>query len=150
MLRTCPACGAHNRIPPAKLASVGTCGKCGAALPASAAPIDVGDVGDVATFYAIVAGSPVPVVVDFWATWCGPCRMTAPEVKPAAADLAGRAVVVKIDTDKVPALAQRYQVSGIPNFAVFRGGKLAHQQAGALKAPQIVSLATTSTRGVSQ
>ncbi len=147
MLRTCPACGAHNRIPPTKLAAVGKCGKCGAALPASAAPIDV---GDVATFDAIVAGSPVPVVVDFWAPWCGPCRMTAPEVKHAAADLAGRAVIVKIDTDKVPALAQRYQVSGIPNFAVFRGGKLAHQQAGALKAPQIVSLATTSTRTVSQ
>jgi len=147
MLRTCPACGAHNRIPPAKLATAGKCGNCGAVLPASAAPIDV---VDVATFDAIVASSPVPVVVDFWAPWCSPCRMTAPEVTHAAADLAGRAVVVKIDTDKVPALAQRYQVSGIPNFAIFRGGKLAHQQAGALKAAQIVSLATTSKRGVPQ
>lgn len=139
MTRTCSSCGAVNRIPAKHLADAGKCARCKAALPASAAPIDV---ASVAEFDAIVGESPVPVVVDFWAAWCGPCRMVAPEVKAAAATLAGKAVVVKVDTEALPALAARYQVTGIPNFAVFAGGALRHQQAGAIRAPDIVRLAT--------
>ena len=137
MVRTCSACGAQNRIPAAHLADIGRCGRCKAALAASDAPIDI---TDVASFDAIVKGAKVPVLVDFWAAWCGPCRMVAPEVKTAAHTLAGKALVVKVDTEKLPELAQRYRVQGIPNFAVFKDGALAHQQAGAMRAPQLVQL----------
>ena len=139
MIRTCSACGAQNRIPAARLAQAGRCGRCKADLPASNAPIDV---ADVASFDEIVRDSKVPVLVDFWAAWCGPCRQVAPEVKHAASDLAGRALVLKVDTEKLPQLAARYHVQGIPNFVVFKNGALAHQQAGALRAPQLVQLVT--------
>ena len=81
------------------------------------------------------------VFVDFWATWCGPCRMVAPEVKKAAHNLAGTALVLKVDTDAQPELAQRYQVSSIPNFAVFSGGRLLRQQPGAVDHRQLEKLA---------
>ena len=97
-----------------------------AELSPNDAPIDV----DEGAFDRIVRESPVPVLVDFWAEWCGPCQMAAPEVKHVAHDLAGRAVVLKVNTEASPRLAARYNVRGIPNFAVFRGGKLIHQQAG--------------------
>ena len=138
MTRTCTACGARNRIPPARLADVAVCGRCKASLPASAAPIDV---VDVAGFDAIINASPVPVLVDFWAAWCGPCRMVAPDVSRAAAALAGRALVLKVDTERMPELATRYRVAGIPNFAVFRGGRLVSQQAGAIRQPALEALA---------
>ena len=103
-------------------------------LPPHASPISITSESQ---FDDIVNGARVPVVVDFWAPWCGPCRQVAPEVKKAAHNLAGKAIVLKVDTDALGDLAQRYQVQSIPNFAVFSGGRLMRQRAGAIDHRQL-------------
>jgi thioredoxin 2 len=85
---------------------------------------------DTVLFDEIIRSSRVPILVDFWADWCGPCRAAAPEIARTAKNMAGQAIVLKVDTDKNQQLAARFAVRGIPNFAVFSGGKLVKQQAG--------------------
>ena len=128
--RTCGACGATNRIPPKHLADKGKCGRCKAELSPLDRPYAVPDTG---SFDQIVGEATVPVLVDFWAPWCGPCRMVGPELEKAARSLAGKAVVLKVNTDELSELAQRYQIRGIPDFMVFRGGKQVFEQAGAVR-----------------
>jgi thioredoxin 2 len=111
---------------PRNLADTGRCGSCKAPLAPLAAPLDV----DATAFDQIVREAKVPVLVDFWAAWCGPCKMAAPEVAALARELAGQAVVLKVDTERNPELAERYRVQSIPNFLVLRGGRAVMQRAG--------------------
>jgi thioredoxin 2 len=125
-IRSCKNCGQKNRVSASHLADTGRCGACKTPLPALDEPLAVDD----ALFDEILQSSKVPVLVDFWAEWCGPCKAAAPEVARTAKDMAGRGLVLKVDTDRHQQLAARFNVRGIPNFAVFFGGKLVSQQAG--------------------
>ena len=135
MIRACAQCGTKNRVPGAHLAYTGRCGACKQPLTAVDKPLTA----DVALFDEVVRTAKVPVLVDFWAAWCGPCRMVGPEVERAAAEMAGQAVVLKVDTEAQPELSGRYAIRSIPMLMVFSGGELVQQQAGAVRSEQMVA-----------
>ena len=126
MIRTCNHCGQKNRVAAPNLTSRVRCGACKTELDPIDEPIDA----DQALFDEIVSRARVPVLVDFWAAWCGPCRMAAPEVERVARDKAGQVLVLKVNTDEQAELTSRYHVRGIPFFMVFNDGRVVNQQAG--------------------
>ena len=135
MLIPCPSCHRRNRVHARDLVRQIRCGACKAMITPIAVPLDA----DPAMFDEVQRDATLPVLVDFWAAWCGPCRMAAPEVKRVAAEMAGRALVLKVDTEKYPELAERFQVEGIPNFVVLKGGQVVFQQPGVVPAAQMVN-----------
>jgi thioredoxin 2 len=137
ILTPCPSCGATNRLPYGALERTTRCGRCHTMLPAPGAPIEV---WDASTFDALVSQASVPIVVDFWAPWCGPCHMMAPEVEKVARHLSGEAVVAKVNTETQPELAERFRIRSIPTIAIFRNGHEVTRAAGARPAAEIAAL----------
>jgi thioredoxin 2 len=133
----CPSCGATNRLPVDEIArgKKAVCGRCKTPLTAAAAPVTVSD----ATFAAEVERSPLPVLVDMWAPWCGPCHMVAPIVDQIAAELAGRVKVAKMNVDDSPATSARFGVRSIPTLLVFKDGREVDRIVGVQPKAAIVS-----------
>lgn len=125
-VRTCASCGAQNRVPASHLADTGRCGKCKSALPPLSRPLEV----DAAAFPEITQQARVPVLVDFWTTWCGPCRVAAPEVEALAREMAGRALVLKVDAEANPQISQALQIQAIPTFVIFHNGRPVFRTSG--------------------
>jgi thioredoxin 2 len=126
----CASCGAANRVVPEKVAAdiEALCGQCGAPLGFTTEPVEVSD----EEFQVRVAQSPLPVLVDFWAPWCGPCRMVAPSLEALAKEMAGRVRIAKVNVDDNPVMAGRLGVRGIPTMVLFKNGQEVDRQVGAL------------------
>ena len=128
---TCPNCGKRNRVP-AAADSIPKCGNCHQPLPWI---VDAGD----DDFAQVAEQSPVPVLVDMWATWCGPCRMVSPALERIATDRRGRLKLVKVDVDASPRLSQRFEVRAVPTLMVLRDGDVLARQPGAAPEPALRS-----------
>lgn len=125
----CTACGTKNRVPAARSGRV-RCASCHADLPWLVEADDD-------TFDAVVGGSSLPVLVDVWAPWCGPCRMVSPVVEQLSREFAGRLKVVKVNSDVSPRVSQRHGIQSIPTLLMYRDGREQSRQVGALPAPQL-------------
>jgi thioredoxin 2 len=136
LLIRCPACDTRNRVPREKLAQglAPVCGRCKTPLSVDTKPVTVAD----ATFAAEIERSPLPVLLDMWAAWCGPCRMLAPVIDELATELAGRVRVAKLNVDENPMTAARFHVHSIPMLLVFKAGREVDRLVGVQPKAEIV------------
>jgi len=132
----CPQCRATNRVPSARLTDDPVCGRCAKPL-LDGRPVELGD----ADFDAVTQKTDLPIVIDFWAPWCGPCRSMAPQFEQAARQLKGRALLAKVNSDDNPKVAQRFAIRSIPTLVRLERGREVGRRSGALPAGQIVSFA---------
>ena len=135
----CPSCGQKNRLPYKQLGRAARCPKCHEPLTLPSTPIAI---DSTAAFDALIAQSPLPVFVDFWAEWCGPCHMVAPEVAKVATKLAGQVVVAKVDTEALGDVSVRFSIRSIPMMALFVGGREAGRTVGARPAQDLLTFIT--------
>jgi thioredoxin 2 len=133
MILDCPTCGSSNRVPAKRLEQAPRCGKCKTALPTDA-PIAVHAGAD---FEELIADAPHPVLVDFWAPWCGPCRLVGPELATLAKRRRGALVVAKVNTDELPELGARLGIRSIPTMVLFSSGRESRRISGAMGADAI-------------
>jgi thioredoxin 2 len=134
IVMTCGTCGQKNRVVYGHLGDTLKCGRCKTELSATATPLEVNSTAD---FDRLIAHSPIPIVVDYWAPWCGPCRMVAPELAKVAARSHGKFLIVKVNTDALPDLGERGRIRSIPTMAMFSGGREVTRTTGARPAAEI-------------
>lgn len=130
----CTQCGKKNRIAYELIGKVGHCGNCKTTLQPPSAPIEIAQESQ---FDRMISASKLPIVVDFWAPWCGPCRMVAPELEKVARNSGGKFVIAKVNTEALPSLGQRYQIRSIPTLGVYINGKEVQRTTGAQPASAI-------------
>jgi thioredoxin 2 len=145
IVAACASCGRKNRLVYERLDRAVRCADCKAAIPLLSEPIEITRSED---FDRIVSKASLPVVVDYWAPWCGPCRMVAPELVKVAARNAGRLLVVKVNTDALADLGERFGIRSIPTLAVFAGGREVGRTAGARPAADIEAFVQNAARTV--
>jgi thioredoxin 2 len=140
----CPSCHQKNRLTYSRLSEPTRCGRCKTELPRVSGPAEV---TTAAEFDSLISTASLPVVVDFWAPWCGPCRMVAPEIEKVAARRAGQWLIVKVNTDEVAGVGERLGIRSIPTMAVFNSGREVARTAGARPASDIEAFVTNALTG---